>query len=93
MAYSVESRLPFLDYKLIEICLSINNNYKIGEGWSKYILRKNLEKILPDEIVYNKRKIGFEPPIKYWWPRSEHILEAINNSKIIKEISKRNLVL
>ncbi|PWN70388.1 asparagine synthase (glutamine-hydrolyzing) [Chryseobacterium phosphatilyticum] len=89
MAYSVESRLPFLDYKLIELCLSINNNYKIGEGWSKYILRKNLEKVLPDEIVYNKRKIGFEPPIKYWWPRSEEILETINNSKIIKEISKK----
>lgn len=89
MAYSVESRLPFLDYNLIETCLSINNNYKIREGWSKYILRKNLEKYLPDEITYNKRKIGFEPPLKYWWPRSEEILETINNSEIIKEISKK----
>lgn len=89
MAYSIESRLPFLDYNLIETCLSINNNYKIREGWSKYILRKNLEKFLPDEITYNKRKIGFEPPLKYWWPRSEEILEVINNSKIIKEISKK----
>ncbi|NML70475.1 asparagine synthase (glutamine-hydrolyzing) [Chryseobacterium sp. RP-3-3] len=89
MAYSIESRLPFLDYNLIETCLSINNNYKIREGWSKYILRKNLEKFLPDEITYNKRKIGFEPPVKYWWPRSEQILEVINNSKIIKEISKK----
>ncbi|HCA07583.1 asparagine synthase (glutamine-hydrolyzing) [Chryseobacterium sp.] len=89
MAYSIESRLPFLDYNLIETCLSINNNYKIREGWSKYILRKNLEKYLPDEITYNKRKIGFEPPLKYWWPRSEEILEVINNSKIIREISKK----
>lgn len=89
MAYSIESRLPFLDYKLIETCLSINNNYKIREGWSKYILRKNLEKFLPDEITYNKRKIGFEPPVKYWWPRSEEILKVINNSQIINEISKK----
>lgn len=89
MSYSIESRLPFLDYNLVEVCLSINNEYKIKNGWSKYILRKNLEKYLPNKITYNKKKIGFDAPVDHWWPRSEKILETINNSKIIQEISKK----
>ncbi|WP_051686314.1 asparagine synthase (glutamine-hydrolyzing) [Chryseobacterium hispalense] len=89
MGYSIESRLPFLDYNLVEICLSINNEYKVKNGWSKYILRKNLEKYLPDKITYNKRKIGFDAPVDHWWPRSRKIPQTINNSRIIQEISKK----
>lgn len=89
MNYSIESRLPYLDYRFVETCLSINNNYKIKNGWSKYILRKNLEKYMPYEIAYNKRKIGFNAPVEEWWPRSEEILETINNSKILQQISKK----
>ncbi|MCT2564652.1 asparagine synthase (glutamine-hydrolyzing) [Chryseobacterium herbae] len=89
MSYSVETRLPYLDYNFVETCLSINNHYKIRKGWSKYLLRKNMEKHLPDQITYNRRKIGFEAPVDQWWPRSEQILDVINNSKIIKEISKK----
>nr|WP_315026719.1 asparagine synthase (glutamine-hydrolyzing) [uncultured Chryseobacterium sp.] len=89
MSYSIETRLPFLDYNFVETCLSINNHYKIRKGWSKYLLRSNLKKFLPDKITYNKRKIGFEGPVDSWWPRSEKILETINNSKIIQEISKK----
>ncbi|WP_449401414.1 asparagine synthase-related protein [Chryseobacterium wanjuense] len=93
MSYSIESRLPYLDYNFVETCLSINNHYKIRKGWSKYLLRRNLEKFLPDEITYNRTKIGFDAPVNHWWPRSEKILETINNSKIIQEISKRNIPL
>lgn len=89
MSYSIESRLPFLDYSFVETCLSININYKIRDGWSKYLLRRNLEKFLPDEITYNRKKIGFDAPVENWWPRSEKIYEIINNSKIIQEISKK----
>jgi asparagine synthase (glutamine-hydrolysing) len=89
MLFSIESRLPFLDYTFVETVLSINNNYKIRDGWSKYILRRNLEKFLPDEVTYNSRKIGLNPPVNHWWPRSQKILETINNSKIIQEISKK----
>lgn len=89
MSYSVESRLPYLDYNFVETCLSINNHYKIRKGWSKYLLRKSLEKYLPEEITYNRTKIGFNAPVENWWPRSEKILETINNSKIIQEISKK----
>ena len=88
MAYGIETRLPYLDYKFVETCLSINNNFKIFTGWSKYILRKNLQKHIPDEIAWNRKKIGFNPPIEEWWPRSEEITNSINNSQIIKELFK-----
>jgi len=89
MSYSIETRLPYLDYNFVETCLSINNHYKIRNGWSKYLLRKNLEKYLPDQITYNRKKIGFDAPVNHWWPRSENVLETINNSKIIQKISKK----
>lgn len=91
MSYSIESRVPYLDHHFVETCLSINSNYKIKDGWSKYILRRNLEKHLPDEITYNKRKIGFNAPVEDWWPRSENIVETINNSKILREILKNKI--
>src|ERR1035437_3089019 len=43
MYHSLESRLPFIDYRLVETALSINNRYKIKDGWTKYILRKAIE--------------------------------------------------
>lgn len=86
MAYGIETRLPYLDYKFVETCLSINNNFKIFTGWSKYILRKNLQKHIPDEIAWNRKKIGFNPPTEEWWPRSPNILDTINNSPIIQEL-------
>ena len=88
MAYGIETRLPYLDYKFVETCLSINNTFKIFTGWSKYTLRKNLQKHIPDEIAWNRKKIGFNPPIEEWWPRSEEITNTINNSQIIKELFK-----
>ncbi len=88
MAYSIETRLPFLDYKFVETFLSINNNFKIYEGWSKYILRNCVEKFLPREIAWKRKKIGFNAPIEEWWPPSKEITDTINNSKIIQELFK-----
>jgi asparagine synthase (glutamine-hydrolysing) len=86
MAYGVESRLPYLDHKLVELCLSINPKYKIAKGWTKYIIRKNIEHDLPQEIVWRKNKIGFEPPFEEWWPTEQKIIDKINNSPIIQEL-------
>lgn len=91
MACSVETRLPFLDYKFVETCLSINNHFKIYQGWSKYILRRSMDRKLPDEITWRKRKIGFEAPTDEWWPYSDKILEKINQSKIIKELYSKKI--
>ncbi|WP_080780298.1 asparagine synthase (glutamine-hydrolyzing) [Chryseobacterium phocaeense] len=91
MAFSVETRLPFLDYKFVETCLSMNNNFKIHKGWSKYILRKNMAGKLPDKITWRKRKIGFDAPTEEWWPYSDKILEKINQSEIIQELYSKKI--
>ncbi len=66
MAHSIETRLPFMDWELLEISLAINQNFKLNAGWSKWVLRKSVEKALPASIVWRKNKIGFNAPIKDW---------------------------
>ncbi len=65
MANSIEIRSPFLDYNMINLALSIKGNLKIKTGEPKYILKKSLEKILPQEILYRK-KMGFCVPLREW---------------------------
>jgi len=86
MAFSVETRLPFLDYQLVETCLSINNNYKIVDGWSKYLLRKNMEPVLPESITWRRKKIGFNAPVNKWLPDQAMILKEINDSELIRSL-------
>ena len=66
MANSIEVRLPFLSHKLVEFVFSIPSEYKISNGWTKYILRKSFDDILPKEIAWRKDKIGYEPPQNDW---------------------------
>lgn len=66
MAHSREVRLPFLSHELVEFVLGLPNDYKIREGWSKWIQRKAMEPLLPSEITWRKDKIGYEPPQKDW---------------------------
>jgi asparagine synthase (glutamine-hydrolysing) len=62
MFFSIETRLPFLDYRSVQIATSINPLLKIKNGWSKYILRQTINKEVPSKIVWRKNKIGFELP-------------------------------
>ncbi|MGJ0359274.1 asparagine synthase (glutamine-hydrolyzing) [Aliarcobacter cryaerophilus] len=88
MRHSIETRLPFIDYTVVETALSIPNKYKIKDGWTKYILRKTIDKILPNNIVWRKNKFGFEAPTKSWVNSIEdEIIISISKSKILSEIS------
>jgi asparagine synthase (glutamine-hydrolysing) len=62
MAFSIESRLPFLDYRLIEFALSVPSELKIRDGWTKNLVREGMKGIIPDSIRKRKNKIGFEVP-------------------------------
>lgn len=86
MAFSIEVRLPLLDYRLVEFALSVPGEYKIRDGWTKNIMREGLKNSLPEEIRLRKNKIGFEVPqanlIKFILP---HWKESINNNSILKK--------
>jgi asparagine synthase (glutamine-hydrolysing) len=62
MAHSLEVRLPFLSHELVEFVFSLPDSFKFRQGFTKYILRKGMEDILPPEICWRKDKIGYEVP-------------------------------
>ena len=66
MAHGREVRLPFLNHDMVEFVFSLPSNFKIREGWTKWLLRKTMENRLPGEITWRRDKTGFEPPQQQW---------------------------
>lgn len=63
MAFGVETRLPFMDYRIVDFGFSLPENFKIYNGWNKYFLRSVFTKI-NSEIKWRKDKKGFTSPFK-----------------------------
>lgn len=93
MQSSVESRLPFTDYRLVEFVFALPDAYKMHDGWTKYILRLAFNKELPDEIVWNKKKIGFEGADKFYFDNDANLRTSLINylSEIDNETNYQNL--
>jgi asparagine synthase (glutamine-hydrolysing) len=66
MAHSIESRVPFLDHRLVEYSLSLKNKDKISGGMTKLVLRRAMNGILPDKIRDRVDKLGFATPEEVW---------------------------
>lgn len=66
MAHGREIRLPFLSHELVTFVFSLPPNFKIRDGWTKWLLRKSMAKGLPAELTWRRDKVGFEPPQKKW---------------------------
>lgn len=66
MAHGREVRLPFLYHELAAFIFSLPAGYKIRDGYTKWLLRKSMEPVLPAGIVWRREKVGFEPPQKIW---------------------------
>ena len=64
MAFSIEDRLPFLDYRLVEYAMGLPLNAKISDGYSKAVMRKALD--MPEMIRKRRDKIGFYTPENSW---------------------------
>lgn len=67
MRFSVESRLPFLDYRLVETSINLPSNLIINKGTTKSILRNSISGIVPNKIVNRKDKKGFSNPRSEWF--------------------------
>ena len=78
MAFSIEARVPFLDYRLVEFIFSLPDEFKIRDGQTKYILRKALNDILPEKIIKRYDKMGFVTPEEIWLKE--------NNATILQEL-------
>lgn len=86
MHFSIETRLPFLDYRLVECSLAMRSKYKINKGWTKFSIRKIADGLLPDSITWRKNKYGFEPPITEWLSNRQLFLDEIQKSTLLKEL-------
>jgi len=104
MHFSIESRVPFLDHRLVEATLSTPSHQKINKGETKHILREALKDILPYKITQRKDKKGFTNPRDKWFKTEKfqiYIYELINsesfktrgyfNSNIANEEYKKHL--
>ncbi len=65
MAFSLETRIPLIDYKLVEFATTIPGNLKMKDNLKKYILIESMKGLLPEEVV-NRKKRGFAFPFNIW---------------------------
>lgn len=66
MGVSLEGRVPFLDHKFVELAMSIPQSMKTRNGTSKYILKKAVRGLIPDELI-DRSKQGFGVPVYEWF--------------------------
>jgi asparagine synthase (glutamine-hydrolysing) len=66
MAHSIEARVPFLDYRLVELCFSLPGGELIGGGRTKDVLRRALGDLLPPLVRERRGKLGFVTPERVW---------------------------
>ena len=93
MAFSIESRVPFLDHHLVELSIALKNDWKIHNGWTKYILRKTAEPVLSKEVVWRKYKMGFLTPQKVWKEQSKKELTQFINEATIPDFLNKEYLL
>ncbi len=77
MWFSLESRVPFLDHRLVERTLSLSSEQIINNGVTKQILRKAMKGTLPDKIRERQDKVGFATTEEEWF-REEPFKSFIN---------------
>ncbi|MFN8229549.1 MAG: asparagine synthase (glutamine-hydrolyzing) [Bacteroidia bacterium] len=84
MQNSVEIRMPFMDYRLVQFMFSLPEESKLGGGYTKRIIRDAMKNILPDEIRTRTLKIGIGSPIVEWIkePLKEFVNDQLHSQKM-----------
>ena len=98
MKFSLEARTPFLDYRVVEFALNLNENLKLKNGTSKYLLKELLFDYVPREY-FNRPKWGFSIPLKHWLKKElRHLVdfylskEMIEKHGVINFIEVKNII-
>lgn len=66
MAHSIEVRMPYLDYRLVELAFQLPGSYKVADAQGKVLLRSAVRDIVPADIINVRRKLGFATPVGRW---------------------------
>lgn len=67
MAHSVESRVPFLDHRLVEQAMALPAHWKMFDGWNKRVLREAMSGRIPDSVRLRRQKFGFPTSARRWF--------------------------
>jgi asparagine synthase (glutamine-hydrolysing) len=81
MAYSIEARAPFMDYKFMEFCANIPHSLRITKDVDKYILREAMRERLPESVIQSK-KTPFHAP-KKWFTSSSAMMDTFLSSEAV----------
>ena len=83
MSASLESRIPFMDYQFVELACRIPPEYKIREGYTKYLMRCVFDARMPREVTWRTNKLGFGAPVDAWARQVslEYLLSLIRNAR------------
>ncbi len=90
MMHSLEVRAPFLDMELVDFVRRIPSSFKYRSGTTKYILKKALEKVLPDNILHRQKK-GFGVPVASWFKEDALNLSWPQTSSLDGRVIARKL--
>ena len=80
MAVSLEARVPFLDHKFVELAMSIPEAVKTKNGVPKYILKRAVRGVIPDDLI-DRKKQGFGVPVHEWYDTrfGQHLMKAMGD--------------
>lgn len=86
MQHGIEIRMPFMDYTLVNFVFSLPTDFKIGNGYTKRIMRDSLSSILPEKVRTRKLKIGMGAPINDWFNHqlSTYICDTVSSSSFLQ---------
>jgi len=86
MAHGVESRAPFMDWRLVCYAFSLPVDAKLGSGCTKRILREAMCGVLPEGIRTRKSKLGFASPMPSWYSKSlgPYVLDTLNSKEFLE---------
>lgn len=95
MAFSLEARVPFLDYRVVNLALDIPENHKIHRGITKYILRDALKGVINETVRTRRNKLGFATPFDKWLQRDVDLIGFIqempyHTKNEIKDLFKKH---
>jgi asparagine synthase (glutamine-hydrolysing) len=90
MAVSIESRVPLLDRRIIDLISRMPAGMKFKGGELKYLMKRTVKDIMPPEILHRKDKMGFPVPLHIW--SKNHAHDFIMDTLLSKKSKERNII-
>lgn len=84
MANGLETRMPFLDYRLVEFAWRLPSEFKVNNSVSKYVHREAMRHLVPDHILDQKLKLGFNTPISQKFRDQPQILDVLTEQRCVE---------